>query len=247
LPDWSDLEWLHQRIDHYRARANNTCEAIEDFDDIDKLGQGLMSLNPLEKVDLGDGSILTLTFVNKNLSVEYKADLINLLKEYIDCFAWEYHEMPGMSRDLVEHQLPIKASFKPYKQPARQFNPIMYDRIKEEINQLLDAGFNWSCRYADWISSIVPVEKKDLGKIRVRIDFRDLNKATPKDEYPMPIADMLINEASGHRVISFLDDNAGYNQTFMTKEDASKMAFRCSGFVEKCWCNLSKIYESDLP
>ena len=49
----------------------------------------------------------------------------------------------------------------------------------------------------------MPVEKKDSGKIRVCIDFRDLNKATPKDEYPMPIADMLINEASGHRVISF--------------------------------------------
>ena len=47
------------------------------------------------------------------------------------------------------------------------------------------------------------------GKIRFCIDFRDLNKATPKDEYPMPIADMLINEASGHRVISFLDGNGG--------------------------------------
>ena len=54
----------------------------------------------------------------------------------------------------------------------------------------------------------MPIEKKDSGKIRVCINFRDLNKATPKDEYPMPIADMLINEAFGHRVISFLDGNA---------------------------------------
>ena len=75
------------------------------------------------------------------------------------------------------------------------------------------------------------VEKKDSGKIRMCIDFRDLNKATPKDEYPMPIADMLINEASGHRVISFLDGNAGYNQIFIAEEDISKMAFRCPGFV----------------
>ena len=107
----------------------------------------------------------------------------------------------------------------------------MNDRIKEEINRLLEAGFIRSCRYAEWISNIVLVEKKDLGKIRACIDFINLNKATPKDEYPMPIADMLINEASRHRVISFLDGNAGYNQIFMAEEDMSKTAFRCPGFI----------------
>ena len=69
--------------------------------------------------------------------------------------------MPGLSRDLVEHRLPIKTSFRPYKQLVRQFNPIIYDQIKAEINRLLDAGFIQSCCYADWISNIVPVEKKD--------------------------------------------------------------------------------------
>ena len=63
------------------------CEAIEDFDDLDKLGQGFTLADPLEKVDIDDGTIPRPTFENNKLSAEYKADLINLLKEYIDCFA----------------------------------------------------------------------------------------------------------------------------------------------------------------
>jgi hypothetical protein len=77
----------------------------------------------------------------------------------------------------------------------------------------------------------MPVEKKESGKLRVCIDFRHLNRATPKDEYPMHIADMLINNASKNRIISFLCGNAGYNQIFMAEEDASKTAFLCLGFV----------------
>ena len=63
------------------------CEAIEDFGDFDKLGPGFTSADPLEKVDIGDGSISRPTFVNANLSIDYKADLIKLLKKYVDCFA----------------------------------------------------------------------------------------------------------------------------------------------------------------
>jgi hypothetical protein len=89
--------------------------------------------------------------------------------------------MPGLSRDLVEHKLPVKPGFKPYKQPHRNFNPDIYDQVKEEINWFLDAKFIRPCRYADWISSIVLVEKNGTKKLRVCINFRDLNKATPKD------------------------------------------------------------------
>jgi hypothetical protein len=111
------------------------------------------------------------------------------------------------------------------------FNLIIHDRVKEEVERLLDARFIQHCRYAEWVSNIVPMEKKNIGKIRVCICFHNSNKATPKDEYPMPIADMLINNASGHRVISILDGNAGYNQNFMAEEDMSKMTFRCPGFI----------------
>ena len=70
---------------------------------------------------------------------------------------------------------------------------------------------------------------QENNKLRVCIDFRDLNKATPMDDYPMLIANLLVDATSGHKVISLLDSNAGYNQIFMAEEDVPKTAFRCPG------------------
>jgi hypothetical protein len=75
------------------------------------------------------------------------------------------------------------------------------------------------------------MEKKNTDKIHICKYFYNLNKVTPKDEYPMPIADMLINNAFEHRVISFLDANAGYNQIFMAEEDMSKTVFHYPDFI----------------
>ena len=72
---------------------------------------------------------------------------------------------------------------------------------------------------------------KKNGKLRVCIDFRDLNKATSMDGYPIPVADMLVDAATGHKVIRFMDGNAGYNHVFMAEEDVHKTAFRCPGHV----------------
>jgi hypothetical protein len=63
------------------------------------------------------------------------------------------------------------------------------------------------------------------------VDFRDLNRATPKDEYLMHVAETLINVAAGNKILSFMDDNAGYNQIFMAPEDIHKTAFRVPGVV----------------
>jgi hypothetical protein len=89
------------------------------------------------------------------------------------------------------------------------------------MDRLLQARFIQSCRYVDWVSNIILAEKKNTRKIRICVDFRNLNRATPKDEYPMPVADLLVDSSSGNKVISFLDGNAGYNQIFMSKEDVS--------------------------
>jgi hypothetical protein len=102
--------------------------------------------------------------------------------------------------------------------------------VKKEVERLIEANFIRPCRYADWISNIVPVYKKNR-KMRVCIDFRDLNRATPMDGYSMPVAGLLVDAAAGHKVISFMNGNAGYNQNFMAVEDISKTAFRCPGHI----------------
>jgi hypothetical protein len=109
------------------------CEAIEDFDEVEKLGQGFSSVDPLEEIDIGDGIIPRSTCVNKNMFLEHKDAVIKLLRDYVDCFTWNYREMPGLSLEFIEHRLPIKSGFVPYKQPTRRFNPIIQDQIKEEV------------------------------------------------------------------------------------------------------------------
>jgi len=182
----------------------------------------------LEAVDIGPGDRPRPTYISAKLDPEYKQELVNLLKEYRDCFAWEYYEMSGLDRSIVEHRLPIKPGYRPFKQAPRRIKPKIMEDVKTKIIRLYEAKFIRQCWYAEWISSVVPVYKKNR-KMRVCIDFRDLNKATPMDGYPMPVADMLVDAAARHKVIGFMDGNAGYNQIFMAIEDIHKTAFRCPG------------------
>jgi hypothetical protein len=81
-----NIEWLRHRMEQYRSTTNDVCEAIEDFDEVEKLGQCFSSADPLEDMDIGDGITPRSTFVNKNMSLEHKDAIIKLLKEYVDCF-----------------------------------------------------------------------------------------------------------------------------------------------------------------
>jgi hypothetical protein len=73
------------------------------------------------------------------------------------CFAWDYTEMPRVSRELIQHWLMIKAGFRPYKQGAQNFKPEIVRRVKEEVDRLLQAEFIQPCRYVEWVSNIIPV------------------------------------------------------------------------------------------
>nr|KYP34903.1 Retrotransposable element Tf2 [Cajanus cajan] len=191
-------------------------------------GLKVESHDPLEEVNLGTIEKRRITYVSKLAEKSVKEQIVQVLHEYKDCFAWDYEEMPGLDRNLVEHRLPMILGKKPVKQNPRRFAPQVIEKIKEEIERLLKAKFIRTSRYADWVSNIVPVIKKN-GKMRVCIDFRDLNAATPKDAYPMPIAETMIDVVAGNEILSLLDGYSGYNQIYIAKNDVSKTAFRCPG------------------
>ena len=78
--------------------------------------------------------------------------------------------------------------------------------------------------YPEWLANVVPVPKKD-GKVRMCVDFRDLNKASPKDDFPLPHINVLLDNTVGHALLSFMDGFSGYNQIKMAQEDTEKTSF----------------------
>ncbi|XP_050222757.1 uncharacterized protein LOC126672848 [Mercurialis annua] len=186
--------------------------------------------DPLEEVNLGSIENPRITFISSLLSKDLKEQVKVVLLEFKDCFAWSYEEMPGLSRDLVEHRLPIKPKFKPHRQPPRRMSKEVELKVKEEIEKLTKANFIRTVRYTDWLANVVPVVKKN-GKLRICIDFRNLNAATPKDMYVMSIADCLIDATADHELLSFMDGYSGYNQIFIAENDTWKTAFRCPGAI----------------
>jgi hypothetical protein len=121
-----------------------------------KLGYGFTSADELEEVDIGPGDKPRATFISKKLNPELREAMIILLREHTD-----YIEMPGLDRSIVEHRLPLKLGFQPFQQRARQMKAEVLEEVKKEVEKMITAGFIRPCRYAEWISSIVPVQKKD--------------------------------------------------------------------------------------
>jgi hypothetical protein len=111
-----DLEWLNRWTTEYCSSTNNAIGVVEDLDELGKLSRGFSSMDDLEEIDTGDGVIPRPTYVSARLDVNQKQEIIELLKAYTCCFAWDYTKMLGLSRELVEYRLLIKAGFRPYKQ-----------------------------------------------------------------------------------------------------------------------------------
>ena len=137
--------------------------------------------------------------------------------------------MPGLDKGLGEHRLPTRPKFRHFQQPPRRMPKEVELKVKEEIEKLLKAKVIRPTRYVQWLENIIPMIKKN-GKLRVCVDFRDLN-VTPKDMYVMPIVDMLIYSAANNELLSFMDGFFGYNKILIVVEDIPKTAFRCPGSI----------------
>ena len=168
--------------------------------------------------------------ISTKVGSEMKPKLVKVLIEYNECFAWDYEEMPDLNRSVVEHRLPIQPRKKPMKQHPRRFAPNVTSKIKQEIKRLLKSRFIGMTRYVEWLANIVHVIKKN-GTLRICIDFRDLNNTLTKDEYSMPVVEMLVDSAAGFEHLSLLDGYSGYNQILIAGKDVPKSAFRCPGVV----------------
>jgi len=97
-------------------------------------------------------------------------------------------------------------------------------KIKEEVKKQFDTGFLQVVKYSEWVANIVPVLKKD-GKVWMYVDYRDLNKASPKDNFPLPHIDTLVDNTTGYSLFSFMDGFSRYNQIKMDPEDMEKTTF----------------------
>ncbi|KAK0574861.1 hypothetical protein LWI29_030216 [Acer saccharum] len=132
--------------------------------------------------------------------------------------------MPGIDPTFISHSLGVDPTFKPVSQKRRSFNSERYEAIAVEVDKLLKAGFIRNLDYNEWLSNVVLVQKKD-GRWRMCVDFTDLNKACPKDSFPLPRIDQLVDATSGHELLSFMDAYSGYNQIRMDESNEAKTAF----------------------
>ncbi|KAL0359476.1 UNVERIFIED_CONTAM: hypothetical protein Sangu_0797000 [Sesamum angustifolium] len=144
-----------------------------------ELEEGIKAtIDELKEVNLGDIENPRPIYISATNSWE-EGTYIALLHEFKDVFAWSYKEMSGLDPKVAVHHLSVKKGARTVKQGQRRFRPELIPLIEGEVNKLIEVGFIREVKYPMWISSIVPVRKKN-GQIRVCVDFRDLNNACPK-------------------------------------------------------------------
>ena len=191
-------------------------------------------MDPLEKVVL-DG-LEKFTYTNSLLTDEEKEQLRLMLLSNIDVFAWSHSDMVGINPTVASHKLNIISTTKPVRQKVRRFHSDRHQIIQREASNFPRAGFIREVKYPKWLANVVVVPKKG-GKWRVCIDYTDLNEACPKDSFPLPRINQIVESVAEQGILSFLGAFSRYYQIPMHSPEVEKMIF----WIEECWGNQSKI------
>ncbi|CAL8164014.1 unnamed protein product [Prunus armeniaca] len=177
----------------------------------------------LETISISD-TLDQQTRIGTSLSPSLRIDFITFLRANSEVFAWSYNDIPGISPDVINHKLSISPSFKPVRQKRRSYDAERYEAMNTEVDKLQAIGFIREVTYPIWLTNSVLV-KKSGGAWRMCQDYANLNKACPKDSFPLLRIDQLVDATAGHELLSFMDAYSGYNQIFMHPTDREHTAF----------------------
>jgi hypothetical protein len=134
--------------------------------------------------------------------------------------------MSGIDPNIVIHEIKTYPDAKPIRKRLCPVHPCKAVAIKLEVGKLLKARFIYPMDLTDWVSNLVPINKKQ-GTICVCIDYRDINKCCPKDNFPTPFVDQIIDDCTGSEIFSLMDGFSGYNQINIVPVDQHKTTFIC--------------------
>ena len=132
--------------------------------------------------------------------------------------------MPRIDPEIAQHHIDTHDHMMPIKEKLRRMRTEWLLKIKEEVTKQLKVGFIKPVHQVDWVANVGPVLKKD-GKVRMCVDFRDLNKACPKDDFPLLHIDVLVDNTAGSALMSFMDGFSIYNQIKMAPKYMTKTTF----------------------
>jgi hypothetical protein len=143
--------------------------------------------------------------------------------------------MPGVPRELVKHAINVDPKARPVKQPLRWFDEPKRKAIAAELHRLENAGFIREIKTSTWVSNQVIIPKKNTDACRVCIDYTSLSKHYPKNPFPLPRIDQIIDSTTGCARISFLDAYSGYNHIKLKKKTKKRqpLSHHMSSFVIK--------------
>jgi ribonuclease HI len=168
------------------------------FDGNDVAVKGRVSGDDADTAECNIGTPEEPKFVklSRSLTEEQRAEYTELLREFADVFAWTYEDLKTYDTSVIEHKIPLKEEARPFKQKLRQINPMLLPVMEKEVKKLLDAQIIVPLRYSDWVANLVPVRKKN-GEIRLCVDFRNLNRSSRKDNYPLPNMEHILQKVTG--------------------------------------------------